>query len=827
MRKDPNKNKTGCFVDMIYYLLSFGIPVLGMLLILKSRGFYPFKEDTLFILDMQDQFMEFYASLRYIAGGDNSVFYSWSRSLGGSYIGLYAYYLANPLSWITVLFPLERFHAAILTLTLLKVGCCGLTFSVFASYLWKRYFTGAAEEGGRRWYRFLLVPFAVSYALISYNIIFSSCLMWIDGVIMLPLILLGVERILEGEKGGWYLFSFAAACVFNYYTAYMAGLFAALYFVFRAAVLVSGKTWKDCLRAAIRFAVTTFLAAGLAAPLLVPTIMDLASGKFVTDQNFAEKYINFPFFALFGQLKNGAYSGVLPIYDDAVNMPNIYCGYAALALAVVFFLLRKISLREKLAAGALFLVLVCSFYFVPMNLVWHGMAYPNSYLYRYSFVMSFFLLYLAVRALCAMPLGKLPTIWQRRPVFECAAVLVMGGIALDMGLNGRALFYALQDEFGYDDVSEFTDYLSGTQPLTEDIRERDEGFYRVNQGYEYSKNDAMLLGYNGMSHYSSTFNAAVNELTLRLGMAQDWFYNTGYGSTPLTDSLLAVKYILRDDRVADFYTKLKETDQGKASYYNENAVAVVYSASFPEREIGLEGDSPFQNQNALLNGIASTAEEYFTPVEYSKEEEGGSWSYVLEAESRDPLYLYMHTNGYSHADVVVNGEKAGQYFTSESRCILYLGNFEPGQQVRVDVIPSREVQITGEEIYRLQENLLRDTLGKLQRGNMQMERLRGGRLEGTIEVPEGGCILTSIPYDAGWRVKIDGKKVPVETYADTFMMAEAEPGEHSISLVYVSPGVEAGLVIFAAALVLSIFWLRKLPEKKEGVRRGKAKGRTE
>lgn len=812
MKKDLCKNKSGCYADILYYVLSFCIPVAGMLLILKSRGFYPFKEDTLFVLDMHDQFMEFYASLRYILGGDNSVFYSWARSLGGSYIGLYAYYLANPLSWITVLFPLEKFHAAILTLTLLKIGCCGLTFSVFASYLWKRHFQGAEETsgyGGSMWYRFLLVPFAVSYALISYNIIFSSCLMWIDGVIMLPLILLGVEKILEGRKGGWYLISFAAACVFNYYTAYMAGLFAALYFVFRVAVLISGKTWKACLTAAVRFAAATFLAAGLAAPLLVPTILDLSSGKFVTEQNFAEKYINFPFLTVFGQFKNGAYSGILPIYDNAVNMPNIYCGYAALALAVIFFLLRKISLREKLAAGGLFLVLLGSFYFVPMNLVWHGMAYPNSYLYRYSFVMSFYLLYLAVRALCAMPLGKIPTLWQRRPVFECVAVLMMGVIALDMGLNGRALFYALQDEFSYDDVSEYTEYLSGTQPLTEDIRERDRGFYRVNQGYEYSKNDAMLLGYNGMSHYSSTFNAAVNELTLRLGMAQDWFYNTGYGSTPLTDSLLAVKYILEDGGVPDFYTRLKETEQGKTSYYNENALAIVYSAPFPDRELMIEEDSPFENQNTMLNKIAGTAEEYFTAVEYTKEGDEGGWSYMFRAETEEPVYLYMHTTGYSHADVLVNGEKAGQYFTSESRCILYLGSFEPGQQVRVDVIPSRAVQMTGEEIYRLQEGLLEDTLRKLQSGNMQIDSHGGGRLEGTIEVAEGSSILTSIPYDAGWKVKIDGKKVPVETYADTFIMVEAEPGKHSVSLVYAAPGMEAGLVIFAAALLLSIFWFRK------------------
>ena len=69
--------------------------------------------------------------------------------------------------------------------------------------------------------------------------------------------------------------------------------------------------------------------------------------------------------------------------------------------------------------------------------------------------------------------------------------------------------------------------------------------------------------------------------------------------------------------------------------------------------------------------------------------------------------------------------------------------------------------------------------------------------------------MTSIPYDAGWKVKIDGKKVPVETYADTFIMVEAEPGKHSVSLVYAAPGMEAGLVIFAAALLLSIFWFRK------------------
>lgn len=802
-------------MDGLYYFLSFVIPVLGMLLILKSRGFYPFKEDTLFILDMKDQFMEFYASLRYVFGGDNSIFCSWSRSLGGNYIGLYAYYLANPLSWITTLFPLEKFYTAILTLTLLKTGCCGLTFSMFAAFLWNRYYphvdqTGKGDQGRSRWYRFLLVPFAVSYALISYNIVFSSCLMWIDGVIMLPLILLGVEKLLDGQKGGWYLVSFAAACLFNYYTAYMTGLFAAIYLIFRVITLCSRTSWKKYRSAGIRFTATTLLAVGLAAPLLVPTMLDLISGKFVTEQIFAEKYINFSFPSLFGQFKNGAYSGLLPIYSDAVNMPNVYCGYIAIALAIVFFLLRKIPVREKLAAGGVLLVLMCSFYFVPINLIWHGLAYPNGYLYRYSFVMSFFILYLSVRTLCALPVGKLPSIRQRKPVFEAVTLLVMGAVALDMGLNGRALLYSLQNEFGYDNVNSYTEYLASTQPLIEEIQAKDSGFYRMNQGYEYSKNDAMLLGYNGMSHYSSTFNAAVNSLTLRLGMAQDWFYNTGYGSTPLTDSLFGIKYILRDSKVPDFYTKMAETEYGTAYYCNQDALAIAYSAPLSNKSVILENDSPFQNQNAFLNGIAGTETEYFTSVDYTQEGDENGWAYVFQADSRDPLYLFIHSTGYSHADIYVNGESVGQYFTPETKCILYLGSFEPGQQVAVKVVPSGTVQMGDTEIFRLQETLLRDTLQMLQAGNMQINRHGAGKLEGTITVSEGEGIITSIPYDPGWTVKIDGRKVPTEVYADTFIMVEAESGIHSISLSYLSPGVGTGLIIFGAAALLAILYFRRV-----------------
>lgn len=809
MKKKLQKSMTERCADYVYYFLAFAIPVLGMLLILKSRGFYPFKEDTLFILDMKDQFMEFYASLRYILSGDNSIAYSWSRSLGGCYTGLYAYYLANPLSWVTVLFPIEKMYAAVLVLTLLKIGCCGLTFSVFAAYLWKRY-AGGGAFAGVSWHRFILLPFAVSYALMSYNIVFSSCLMWLDGVIMLPLVIMGVEKLLEGRKGLFYLVSMTAACVFNYYTAYMIGLFTVFYFLARLAVLVSRAEWKRYLCAGLRLIAATLLALGLSAPLLAPAVMDLASGKLTVIENGLGRYINFPFLSLFGQFTNGAYHGLLPLYAEVLNMPNVYCGYTALLAAVLFCLLRKISLREKLAAAVCFLGLLLSFYLEPLNLMWHGFAQANGYYYRHSFVVSFFVLCLAVRAVCAFPGEKLPAFWRRWPVFGGVTMLVMGVVALDMGLNGRTLFFDLQNEFNYDKTGSYEEYIAAGQPLTEDIKNRDSGFYRINQWYEYSKNDAMLYGYNGMTHYSSTFNAAVNSLTRRLGFAQDWLYNTGYGSTPLTDSLLAVKYVLADTSVPEFYDLLEETDFGTASYVNQNALSIACGVPVPEVDVSLDSESPFENQNALLNGIAGTQEQYFVPLEYAAAGDENAWSYTFTADSRDPVYLYMHYGGSAYADVYVNGEEAGQYFTSETKCIKYLGSFEPGQQVCVEVVPAAPVAVTGEEICRLREDVLVDRLRLLQEGNMQVARHGGGKLSGTIHVPEGGCIVTSIPYENGWQVKVDGKKAETGKYADTFIMVEAQGGEHSIEFSYVLPGSGAGALIFLISAALSVLYFRKI-----------------
>lgn len=795
------------FEKIVMYGLSFLIPVIVMLFILKSRGFYPFGDKTLFIMDMKGQYLEFFASLRNVVSGDDSLFFSWSRSMGGNYLGLFAYYVASPLSFLTVFFPVKKLTSAIVLLTLLKIGLSGLSFAGFASYLWKQSVisvdldqTAWEKQRQNRWKILIVIPFAVSYALISYNMVYSMCLMWLDGVILLPAILLGVEKILDGRKGLHYMLALAALFICNYYTGYMVGIFTAVYMVYRILCRVGKKNIKEYAIKALRFTATTALAFGISAPLILPVVKDLMQGKLATVTYVPDTKTNFVFSALFGKLKNG-------IYDSITNtgLPAIYCGYLVLLLVIVFFILPRISMREKVGAVLILALLACSFYFTKWDIAWHGFQYPTWFPYRYAFVFSFFLIYMAVRGVLGIcSLNKVAS--SKYVAMLTAAGMFSVVVAVDLGMNGQALFAGLESEFGYGTVEEYEAFLDKTQPLVEETEKQDDGFYRVNQGYEYSKNDAMLLGYHGMTHYSSTFHAAVNSLTPKLGIAQSHIWNSGYGSNPMLDSLFAVKYILDDGLVPTDYTPVGSSDGGATVYQNENVLPIAYSASVVDLNPDLNTVDPFANQNTFLNSIAGTNQSYFTEYEYSLEQPDASWSYTFTADSTNPVYLYMKSDSTSWADVYVDNAWIGNYFSTETSCSLYLGNFQPGQQVVVRVVPSGTIAVNYAMIGQLHMDLLKQTIDSLKANGMEVVKHKGGKLSGKINVGKQQKIITSIPYDSGWTVKIDGKKVETTKFADTFLAIETESGEHDIAFSYVSPGFWKGILVFVFAILLSIVY---------------------
>ena len=105
---------------------------------------------------------------------------------------------------------------------------------------------------------------------------------------------------------------------------------------------------------------------------------------------------------------------------------------------------------------------------------------------------------------------------------------------------------------------------------------------------------------------------------------------------------------------------------------------------------------------------------------------------------------------------------------------------------------------------RLEEEVRQQIFDHLSEQALEITKFSDGNVEGSINMKEDGLLFTSIPYDKGWTVKIDGEKVETMAIAGTFLAVPVSEGRHEVTLHYVSPGFLPGLLVSAAAWVLFI-----------------------
>ena len=122
-----NEKLSGLRNEYGYLGYSFLIPATIMLAIYLALGHKPLGDLSVLTLDLNAQYVYFYEALREFVCGDASLLYSFSRSLGGEFMGIYAYYVASPLSYLVVLFPKSMMLFALLAIIVIKIGLCLLS----------------------------------------------------------------------------------------------------------------------------------------------------------------------------------------------------------------------------------------------------------------------------------------------------------------------------------------------------------------------------------------------------------------------------------------------------------------------------------------------------------------------------------------------------------------------------------------------------------------------------------------------------------------------------------------------------------------------------
>ncbi|MBC7958647.1 MAG: YfhO family protein [Vallitaleaceae bacterium] len=853
-----------------YFILAFLVPILIYGIALAIFGVYPFGIKSILILDLSSQYVEFFAAFRDIVLGNHSLFYTWGKTLGGNFIGIYSYYLSSPLSFITLLFPLKNLPEAIFLLTLIKIGLSGLTFSMLLYYLFKRKDV-------------YLVVFSSFYALMSYAVLYAQNIMWLDGLIWLPIILIGAEKMIKKEKPWLYSVSLAMMFISSYYISYSLGLFVLIYMIYRLLLVTNYGEIKSAIKTVIVFGFSSVLSIGLAAWLLLPTYYALKQGKISSDFALPKLEVKYNIYQLISRLFVGSYDNI-----NNLGTPNIYCGILVIILVLLFFINKDVDRKDKFLSFGVIVIFALSLSINLVDLFWHGLQTPNWFPSRYSFVFCFFLVITAYKSWLhiksiAMPyiLGTgvfvftfafitqqlhykymtlesiIPTyvllgvylvcfyfILQGKKTSKIFTVVLLVFVLAELYFNTAEMIWGLNGQVGYRDRSVYRKFREDLNPIVEEVQGDNQPFYRMEMNFYRGRNEAIAFGYRGITHYSSIYQQTVNNYMGKLGLAQEntrLIYN---GATLWTDSLFSVKYILSKVPLMGAYEK--QFEKGEISVFkNPYALSLGFMIDSSAIADTYKNINPFINQNHLIKKMTGTNKDAFIDipevtfetenlnfnkstgkVKFTKikSEEEGSILYSFIATEDGPYYGFFTSDKDEFAQLYVNDTYVSKAFDAEKQCVVFLGDYKKGDKVLTKFVLSTKTKTVNKPyVARLEMPVFEEAMVVLKSSELIITKATDAHIEGSIEVgAELGLFFTTLPYDEGWQVRVDGEQIQPEKFDDTFICFPLSQGAHTITFDYTSLGFKAGLMvsIISLSLLLLLVFVHLLSYNKNKLKRG-------
>ena len=511
--------------QLVIQMLTAGIITFCLLwLLFYIKKYVPFGVHSLASKDADFQYLDFLAYLKDVFDGKNNIDYSFSKSIGGACIGVFSYYLSSPFNLLLLLFDKSQLVLFVHVIITLKLACAAATFAFYLNRRFEEWNDGSVKKQA------LIIFLAVSYAVSQYGIAQACNIMWLDGFYMLPLIMLGVYRVVNGGRPVMLSVSVALAVLFNWYMGGINCVFACFWFLFEFAYsrLYSGDTKaektviKDFAGKLGRFIYSMLAGVLISGVLFLPTIGAMRySVRGSLD---------------FGSLLDMSFIGDVSSVIDGYSLGaqsqkgsvSLYCGCLALIGFIGIFIGKKHNVKQKILAFVTLVVMLLMFYWNPLCMAFSLFKEVGSYWYRYSHVGIFCILFFAAEFFLSEDLNAvkwrviiasaifsaamlgvnyLRGVQDNKLVWLTAALIL--GVAVLIALVSRLsknvgagrvlgiiftviLCAVLTVETGYsvmlqmdnihiDNGESFVEYETAMEGLINDLKEYDSDTYRISQ----------------------------------------------------------------------------------------------------------------------------------------------------------------------------------------------------------------------------------------------------------------------------------------------------------------------------------------------------------
>ena len=825
---------------VIHYILAFIIPVTIITLIFAINRIAPFGTHPIRMYDSYYQYTGFLLNLK------DFNFYSLKVGLGFNYYATAAYYLLSPFNILFLFSSIKNFDIFYMIVILLKLGLASVTMSILLNY--KNYNKAS-------------LLFGIIYSMSGFMVTYYYNIMWFDGIILLPLVILGLKRLVNENKPLLYLIFLTLTLITNFYIAYMIAIMTTLFFIYLIVNCEKEKRKK----AIINFIIYSLLSGLISSVVLLPAFFGLLMGKASGyKRHDFTRYdgINNNIKLFFYKLCPGTY------YHGDQNNAGPMIIYSSLYIFVLFVLIifnPKYSFKYKVSTFIFFMIFFLSFAFRFFDYAWQLFQRPVWFNSRYAFNFSFFLIYVAYDnylnkehiktkdnnyaylmlltiiifissfVIRIMDINNHSQIIINIIVGVISILLlfsyflfinkkkfnyyVLMLIVIELCVNGLLTIRHNVSPKNLTTINRYTDSLI---EVIDKVPNKEN--YRMELTVPQTSNDGLVYNYNGVNYFNSIRNqnyVDFAEYIVEFNVNSHCNTKINYYD-PLILELLNIKYLVG---TTNYYQTI-DSHQGKKIYDTTFESSYGYLVSNKIKDLKLNKDDlKAYKISDIINTMIGENNVYYHDIDYQKSSTKLENVEIVDnkfklIDSKKEAYIKLkfmvnentlftaHKEYRGVINVKVNGKAIGD---------IYLYPLAKNDLVEIEVKHKANQKI---ELLQMHLIDIKNTNHAIETMNKhKLELTKGDSLiNGTVDVKNDETLFLSLPYEKGFVIKVDGKKVPYYKVLDAFVGVDIKEGKHTISIDYVSEGFNIGLVLSISGIILSTtaLILNKCYNKKEG-----------
>ena len=789
-------------------------------------------------MDAYIQYLDFLSYYRDVLKGNNSIVFSNSIGMGQTGIGTFSYYLASPLNFLLPLFKRENMFSFFNLIAAMKWGLAAASMNIFLNL---------------RYRERLAIPFSwllsFSYAWMQYDIAQSSNILWLDGVYLLPLMMVGVYKLIHDGKIWILSITTGLSIIIQWYTAGINCIFSVLWLLFEIFYLeyFSQSRFESKIKILFRYLFAMISGVMISAVLFLPTYFNLKLGRGGSLDLHMIK----------NEFRGNIVSVILGYTIGAKSSTSevaLFAGSIVSLGVISLFLFMKRKWIFSLLAAVILLI----FYYQPFVMIFSLLKSVNSYWYRYSYVGIFALIVMAaefytnikspgagkavVKAAALLSVSilvlnyiteKISTenMYRSVVIIICTALvlklfcdrknyriaIVIGLVLLlisELSINAASLMKGLH----VSNNSEYSSYVRTKSEMLSSLHDIDDSSYRISQTYMHNQkggnlhanyNESMNFSYNGLSSYTSASDNNQLMFLDRTGYRMEGSRMSIVNTSILpVDSLLGVKYLLsKDDFIGWERTEIENKD-GLRIYANPYALPLAFAVSDYNKEFEQNYDgNPFEYVNGLFSSLTGRKEEIYKSVDFEQfiDIDDNRTEFVLHPEElKGPLYANLPWNNNNYT-IDVNGGYTQDYAVWLSPSVFYVPYNENDNEIRIIVSSGNEITFKDYQFYTVDLETLGTATALLSEGVPDELQIENGSITCSVNSDtEDMKLLISFVDSDGWTIKVNDKKVIPELFADALMIVPLEKGINHVSAYYTLPGLKLGITVSVIGLMLMI-----------------------